>query len=137
MTDATTYTENEVMDMFFANTAPDGALDGPSVALWTTNPANSPDAANEVGGNQYARVTTTASDWTETSAGGPVQYENGVTLDFGQLDDSVDVTVEGVVLVREDLTDDQFIYANGDVSEVIEAGNEIRIDAGNATFSLD
>lgn len=137
MTDATQYAENQFADMWFNNTAPDGAVDGPSVALWTTTPANAPDAANEVAGDSYSRIATVSADWNETSAGGPTTYENGVELDFGVLDTGTSTTVEGVVLVREDLTDDQFIYANGDVSETVDAGNEFKINAGDATFSID
>lgn len=137
MTDATQYAENQFADMWFNNTAPDGALDGPAVALWTVAPANAPDPTNEVAGDSYARIVTASADWTETSAGGPTTYENAVDLDFGVLDSAGSTSVEGVVLVREDLTSDEFLYANADVSESVAAGNEFKINAGDATFSID
>lgn len=138
MTDATTYAEKQFADMWFANSEPDGAIDGPAVALWTTAPANDPDFANEVDdANEYARVSTTAADWTETSTGGPVTYENDVELDFGVLNSGGSVTVEGVALVREDLASDEAIYVNDDVSVTVDAGNEFKINAGDATFSID
>lgn len=138
MADATDYSENQFADMFFNNTAPDGALDGPSVALWTTAPANAPTFSNEVdNANEYARVTTSASDWTEAQAGGPVEYQNANDIDFGVLNSGSSTTVEGVVLVREDLGSDQAIYANDDVSVTVEAGNEFKINANDASFKID
>lgn len=137
MTDATVYAENQWLDAWFANAAYDGPIDGPEVALWTTNPADDPVFSNEVAGNQYTRQTTVSADWTQSSAGTPTTYTTVNEIDFGVLDDSVQTTVEGVVFIRTDLGSDEALFAKGDVSEVVDANDELRIAAGDATISVD
>lgn len=125
------------MSMWFADQTPDGSIGGPTVALWTTAPSDDPDFSNEVSGNQYSRITTTSSDWTQSGAGAPTEFTSDTDFSFGQLDDSADVTVEGVVLVREDLQSDEAIFAGDDVSTTVASGNEYKIVTGEASFSLD
>lgn len=138
MTDATAYSQDQWIGMFFEGTSPDGPVDGPAVALWSTNPADDPDFANEVGASGYSRVATTGSDWSRvTPAGTETGVENAVDFDFGVLSESGQTSIEGVVLVREDLTNDQAIYASGTISEVVDTYNKFRIDAGQATFDID
>lgn len=138
MTDATAYAQDQWIGMFFEGTAPDGPVDGPAVALWSTNPSDDPDFTNEVSASGYGRIPTTAGDWTRfTPSGTETGVQNAVELDFGVLSESSQTSIEGVVLVREDLTNDQAIYASGDISLVIDAYNSFRIDAGDATFDID
>lgn len=137
MTDATQYAEEQFAGMWFSNTAPDGAIDGPAVALWTVAPSNTLDFSNEVSGGSYSRVTTTSSDWTKNQSGGPIEYQNANDIDFGVLDSNSNISVEGIVLVREDLQSPQGIYANDDVSVTVSAGDAFRISTNNASFSID
>ena len=137
MSDATDYAEAQFADMWFDAQEPDGgvAAGDLGVALWTTAPANDPDPDNEVSGDSYSRVTGT--NWDLDLEAAPREYSNADEIDFGVLDTSDSTTVEGVVLVREDLADDEFIYANDDVSATVDAGNEFKINAGDATFNID
>lgn len=138
MTDATDYLESQTLDRFFANVSPDGAIDGPTVALWTTGPADAPDATNEVSGDSYSRFTTTSADWSTFSTGDSgYGYENSTALDFGVLDSSTSTSVEGVVLIDDTGTSDKFLYASGDVSKSVAAGDEFKINAGDASFTMD
>lgn len=140
MSDATDYAENQFMDMWFAGVAPDGAVaDGSlALALWEdVAPADSPDFTNELAGDSYARISVNQADWTKDTSGSSTNYTIAVDADFGVLDSAADKAVEGVVVVRTDLTDDHAIYANGDVSETVAAGNEFKINAGDATFTMD
>ena len=128
--------------MWFAAASPDGAVANAdlAVALWTTNPANAPDGANEVSGDSYSRVAGVT--WNNSNASAPREYTNGDVIDYGVLDTSTQTTVEGIVLVRTDTANtasgtEEFIYANSDVSETVDAGNEFKINVGDATFSID
>lgn len=142
MTDATAYAEAEFADMWFAAAAPDGAVANAdlAVALWTVAPANAPDGTNEVAGDSYSRISGVT--WNNSNASAPREYTNGDVIDYGVLDTATQTSVEGVVLVRTDTANtasgtEEFIYANGDVSEVVDAGNEFKINAGDANFSID
>lgn len=139
-TEKTTYHETQVADRIFANSAPDGAVDGVYVALWTTSPTNTPDETNEVSGDSYSPVQVTASGWSTVSSSGPRQYDNDAQIDFGVLDTSSDKTVAGVVLYDgSDTANDNALYyddlAGGDAT--VDAGDEFFIGAGNLTVGED
>jgi len=137
--DKTDYHEQQVLDRIFANTAPDGTVDGVYIALWGTTPSNNPDSTNEISGNQYSPVQVTASGWSVSQASGPRKYENDNDITFGQLDDSAQVTVEGVVLYDgADTSTANALYIDDEFgTETIDAGNEFKIAAGNITVSED
>lgn len=138
-TDKTDYHETQVMDRIFANTAPDGAVDGCYVALWSPAPANAPDNANEITGDGYSPVQVTASGWTNTSASAPRTYENANVIDFGVLDSSVQTTVDGVVLYDgADTSTSNALYADAlSTSKTVDAGDEFKFNAGDLTVSED
>lgn len=96
--DKTQYLERQVVDRIFANTAPDGAIDGVYVMLFASEPANQPDETNQVSGDSYSPVQVTASEWTLDSQGEPARYVNTNEISFGVLDSDNTVTVGGVVL---------------------------------------
>lgn len=135
MSDATVYAEDQFQGMWFANQIPDGAIDGPDVALWTTAPTDAPDTTKELAAPEYSRISTTSADWTVTNAGSPTVYANTVEFDFALLNPDLQVQIEGVVLVRPD--NGECIYANDDVSKTIDAGDEFKIRAGDASFQID
>ncbi|TKX52328.1 hypothetical protein EXE44_04960 [Halorubrum sp. SS7] len=138
--DKTRYLEAQTLDRVFNNDPPDGARDGVYVALWTVEPSNTPDAANEVSGDQYSPVNVTASEWTLTNAGSPRQYENDVLIDFGKLDSTVDKTVAGFVLYDgPDPSTDNPLFASGLAggAKTVAAGNKFEFEAGNLTISED
>jgi len=140
MTNAKTdYHEAQVMDRIFANAAPDGANDGVYVALWGTNPANSPDNTNEISGDSYSVVQLTASNWSVSSASAPREYQNDVDIDFGVLDTSTSTTVEGVVLYdgADTGTSNALYFDDNFGSETVSAGDEFKLGAGNVTVSED
>lgn len=138
--DKTQYLEAQTLDRIFDNVAPDGALDGVYVALWTTDPANSPDPANEVSGNEYSPVQVTASEWSVDSTGGPRRYVNDNIIDFGKLDTGSSKTVAGAVLYDgADTSTANALYADAlvDGSTTVEAGNKFEIEAGNLPVEED
>ncbi len=140
MTDKTAYHEAQVLDRIFANEAPDGALDGVYIALWSSSPAQSPDPANEVSGDSYSVVNVTASGWSVTSASAPREYSNDNIIDFGKLDTGSSKTVAGVVLYDgADTSTANALYADDltDGSTTVEAGNKFEIEAGQITVSED
>lgn len=140
MTDATDYAEGQFADMWFAatNADPAPANADVAVALWSVNPADDPDITNnELSGDSYSRVSGVT--WNQVVIG---EYENGGEINFGVLDTSTQKSVEGVVLIRTDTANtssgtEEAIYANGDVSVTVDAGNEFKINAGDANFSID
>ncbi len=139
-TDKTEYLEGQVLDRIFANTAPDGALDGVYVALWASSPANSPDPANHLSGNEYSPVQVTASEWSVDNAGGPRRYVNDNIIDFAKLDTGASKTVSGVVLYDgADPSTANALYADDlvDGSTTVEAGNKFEIEAGNLPVEED
>lgn len=139
-TDKTTYHETQVADRIFANSAPDGAVDGCYVALWTTAPGNTPDESNEVSGSGYSPQQVTASGWTQVNANGPRRYENASQIDFGVLDSGSSTTVAGAVLYDgSDTANDNALYYDTPTggTQTVAAGNEYRIDAGELTVEED
>lgn len=139
-TEKTAYHENQVADRIFANTAPDGAVDGCYVALWGTSPSNAPSDANEITGGSYSPVQVTASGWSTSNANGPRTYDNDAEIDFGVLDSGSDVTVAGVVLYdgADTSTDNALYYddlSGGNVT--VSAGDEFKFNAGDLSVSED
>mgnify|MGYP000040523012 CR=1 FL=1 len=140
MTDATTYTEEQVIGRMFENVDADASPATTYVALWTTDPANSPDPANEVSGDSYSplAVDNSSGEWQRDSTGGPTQVSNSIELDFGVLDTSSQVNVEGIVVYDgSDTSTANALVKASNISEVVDSGNELRIPVGDATFSLD
>lgn len=139
-TDKTQYLEAQTLDRIFANTTPDGALDGVYVALWGSSPANSPDSTNEISGNEYSPVQVTASEWSVDNTGAPRRYTNDNIIDFGKLDTGASKTVAGVVLYDgADTSTANALYADDlvDGSTTVEAGNKFEIEAGNLPVEED
>jgi hypothetical protein len=139
-TDKTDYMEAQTLDRIFANTAPDGAVDGCYVALWASSPTNAPSDANEITGGSYSPVQVTASGWTQTSASAPRTYENASAVDFGVLDSGADVSVAGVVLYDgADTSTANALYSDDLTggSTTVSAGDEFKISAGDITVSED
>lgn len=139
-TDKTDYLEAQTLDRIFANTAPDGAIDGVYVALWASSPANSPNPTNEVSGNEYAVVQVPASGWSVDNTGGPRRYVNDNIIDFGKLDTGSSKTVAGVVLYDGvDTSTANALYADDlkGGSTTVEAGNKFEIEAGNFPVEED
>lgn len=139
-TDKTQYLESQVLDRIFDNVAPDGALDGVYIALWSSSPANAPSDSNEVSGDQYSPVQVTASDWSVDNSGGPKRYTNDNIIDFGKIDTASSKTVAGVVLYDgADTTNDNALYADDlvDGTVTVEAGNKFEIEAGNLPVEED
>lgn len=139
-TDKTDYHETQVMDRVFANSAPDGAVDGAYVAVWDQDPANAPNEANEISGGSYSPQQVQASGWTQVNASAPRRYENSSEVNFGQLDSSSSVTVGGVVLYDgADTTNDNALYADAlsGGSTTVSAGDEFKFNAGDITVEED
>ena len=134
----TDYHEAQVTDRIFDNSAPDGAVDGVHVALWTSSPANDPDESNEVSGDGYSAQKVPASGWSLTNNNqNPREYENDSDVDFGVLDSGSQTTVAGVVLFDgPDTAADNALY-RGDLEEsrTVDADDEFRINAGDITIS--
>ena len=137
--DKTDYHEQQVMDRVFDNAAPDGAVDGCHVALWATSPANNPDTANEIDGNQYSPVQVPAAEWSLATAANPRQYENDNEIDFGALDDSSQITIEGVVLYDgADTSTANALYADAlTETKTVDAGDEFKFNPGDLDVSED
>jgi hypothetical protein len=139
-TDKTDYHETQVADRIFANSAPDGSVDGCYVALWGTSPSNAPNEANEITGGSYSPVQVTASGWTQVSASAPRKYENASEVGFGVLDSGSDVTVAGVVLYDgSDTANDNALYYDdlSGGSTTVSAGDEFKFNAGELTVEED
>ena len=135
MAEKTDYHEAQVTDRIFANSAPDGAVDGCYVMLWSTTPTNSPTASNELSGDSYAAVQVTASGWSTDQANDDRIYSTDSIIDFGKLDTGTSKTVEGIVLYDgSDAGTDNALYADTDFgSETVAAGDKFEIEAGNLT----
>lgn len=136
----TDYHEQQVADRIFANTAPDGAVDGCYVALWATSPANAPSNANEVTGDGYSPVQVTAANWSLTaSTQNPREYDNDAEIDFGVLDSASQKTVTGVVLYdgADTGTANALYYGDLTTQKTVDAGDEFKINAGDLTIGED
>jgi hypothetical protein len=73
------YLENELLDHVFGN----GSYTPPTiyVALSTTNPLDDGSGLAEPSGNGYARVQTTATDWSTASSG---SIDNAAAIEFSE-----------------------------------------------------
>lgn len=135
----TDYHEQQVADRIFANSAPDGAVDGCYVALWASSPANAPDEANEVTGDGYSVQQVIASGWSlTTNTANPREYDNDADIDYGVLDSSTQKTVAGVVLYDGADTSLANALYYGDLaggSVTVDAGDEFKINAGELVVS--
>lgn len=139
-TEKTTYLEGQTLDRIFANTAPDGAVDGCYVALWASSPTNTPDETNEITGDSYSPVQVTASGWSVATASGPRSYDNDSVIDFGVLDTSTTKTVAGVVLYDGADTSIANALYYDDLqggSETVDAGNTFEFPASNLVIEED
>lgn len=137
-TNKTAYHENQVADRVFANSAPTGAVDGVTVALWSTSPTNAPSTANEVSGDSYSPVNVTASGWSTVNANNPRQYDNDADISFGVLDTSAQKTVAGVVLYEptaDTSTGNALYYGDLASSKTVAAGDEFKFAAGDLDIS--
>jgi hypothetical protein len=140
MTDATTYDEEQWAGRNFENTDADPAPSTTYVALWTTNPANSPDETNEVSGDGYSpqSVDNSSGGWTRVQTGGPTEVENANTIDFGVLDSTADKTVEGVVVYDgSDTSTANALVKADDLSLTVSAGDALSFDPGELSFTKD
>ncbi len=138
--DKTSYHEAQVIDRVFDNAVPDGAIDGCYVALWASSPSNTPDTANEVTGGSYSPVHVPASDWSVTSTESPRRYENSVAVQYGKLDTSSNVTINGVVLFDGSDTSTANALYSDDLTggeTVVNAGDKFEIEPGNITAEED
>jgi len=140
MTDATTYNEQEYIERNFENVDADPAPATTYVALWTSEPANSPDPVNEVSGDGYSPqpVDNSSGGWSRVQTGGPTEVENANTIDFGVLDSSSQKTVEAVVVYDgSDTSTANALNKATDFSTTVDAGSELRFDPGELSFSMD
>jgi hypothetical protein len=139
MTEFTDYTEQEIIEWLLEGTAPATAPGTVYVALWSTNPANSPDPTNEISGSGYSvQSVGTSGGWVRDVTGGPTRDENGSTVDFGVLDSSTSITVEGVVLFDgSDTSTANALAYDKEISESVSPGGEFRFEAGNLTVAAD
>jgi len=135
MSEKSDYHEAQVIDRIFANSAPDGAVDGCYVMLWASTPTNNPDSNNELSGDSYSAVQVTASGWSVSQANDDRTYTNDSDINFGQLDTSTDKTIEGVVLYDgPDASTDNALYVDKDFgSTSVLAGDKFEIVAGDQT----
>jgi len=137
--DKTLYHESQVLDRIFDNQVPDGARDGGYIALWATTPTNDPNETNEINGNKYNPVHVSASDWTLVNTGGPRRYETVNAVEFGVLDDSQQITIEGTVVYDgQDTATDNPLYFDDDFgTETVDPGDEFKLAAGDAAAQED
>lgn len=137
----THYYENQTIDRVFANSAPTGAVDGVTVALWSSSPANKPDQTNEVSGDSYTTVNVTASGWSLTAnVNNPREYDNDAVIDFGTLDTSTSKWVNGTVLFEptgDTSTGNAVYYGDLSTNKNVAAGDEFRFNAGDLTINED
>lgn len=137
MSDATTYSEEQFIGRSFEGTDTDSAPSTVYVALWEQAPANSPDNSFEVGGDSYTVQGVGNADWSRAQTGDPTEVENAVEIDFGVLDSSTTTPIEGLVLFDgSDTSTANALYATGDISESVAAGNEFKINANDASFQI-
>ena len=135
----TAYHENNTADRVFANSAPTGAQDGVTVALWSTEPNNAPSQANEVSGDSYTTQNVTASGWSLTaSTNDPRTYDNDAAIDFGTLDTSASKWVNGTVLfepTNDTSTGNAVYYGALTTHRNVSSGDEFKFNAGDLDVS--
>jgi hypothetical protein len=135
MSEKSDYHEAQVMDRIFANSAPDGAVDGCYVMLWASTPTNNPDSSNELSGDSYSAVQVTASGWSVSQANDDRIYDNDNAINFGQLDTSNGKTIEGIVLYDgADASTANALWVDKDFgSTSVLAGDKFEIESGDMT----
>ena len=134
------FTEQEVWNAIFKDTAPSLDTGEIYVSLHTADEGNNPDGTEEVDAASYDRVAVPAADW-EVTGDGPTVAENTAEINFGDPQEewgnvthfaiwTEDEGVEG----EEPLSSTQEL----DVAQDIDANtDEVRFDPNDLQATID
>ena len=127
----TNYWENEILDHIFGK----GSYTPSTiyVGLSTTDPLDDASGLDEPGGNGYARVQTSASDWNAAS-GGSLDNTNDITFD--QATGSWG-TITHFALFDAATGGNMLAHGALNQSKAIDSSDTARFEAGDLDMSLD
>ncbi|MBN1359353.1 MAG: hypothetical protein JW993_02120 [Sedimentisphaerales bacterium] len=125
------YWENEILDHIFGK----GSYTPPTiyVGLSTADPGDDGAGLSEPSGNGYARVATSASDWTSATSGA---LENANTVEFDEASGTWGTVTHFALF---DAVSGGHLLAHGALtqSKAIAGGDIVRFAAGDIDVSLD
>jgi hypothetical protein len=123
--------ENKILDHIFgkSNYTPSTIY----VGLSTADPLDDASGLAEPSGNGYARVQTSASDWSAASAGGidnvnDIEFQEA-TGDWG--------TITHFALFDAATAGNMLAYGSLSQSKAVESGDTAKFAAGDLVVSLD
>lgn len=126
----TDHAENRILEHMTGKTA--WAKPSIWIALYTTVPAET-GSGTEVTGGGYARIATTASDWTTATNG---QIANAVNFEWSIASANWG-TVAGIALVDAATGGNVIMRGPAVSSKLIESGDTFRILAGSLILAMD
>jgi hypothetical protein len=123
--------ENEILDHLFGkgNYAPPTIY----IGLSTADPGDDGSGLSEPNGNGYARVQTSASDWTTASGG---SLDNADAIEFGQATGDWG-TVTHFALFDAAAGGNLLAHGSLSQSKTVGSGDTVRFDAGDLDVNLD
>jgi hypothetical protein len=125
------YWENEILDHLFGK----GSYTPPTiyVGLSTADPGDDGTGLSEPSGNGYARVQTSASDWTTASGG---SLDNANTIEFNEATGAWG-TVTHFGLFDAATAGNLLAHGSLSQSKTVASGDTVRFDAGDLDVNLD
>ncbi len=125
------YWEDEILDHIFGK----GSYTPPTiyVGLSTADPGDDGTGLSEPAGNGYARVATSASDWTSASSG---SLENANALEFNEATGAWGTVTHFALF---DAASGGHLLAHGTLvlSKTVGSGDTVRFAASDIDVSLD
>lgn len=125
------YWENEILDHLFGK----GTYSPPTihVALSSANPGESGSGLSEPGGNGYARVATSAGDWSAADGG---LLDNADAIEFGTAAGDWG-TMTHFALFDAATGGNMLAYGTLNQSKTVNGGDTVRFAAGDLEVTLD
>ena len=139
MTDASGYTEDQLLNWMFKNTDMDASPVNVYVSLHTADEGENPDGSNEVSAADYDRASTAASDWTVDSNDGPSGVSNASDISFGDPQNNWGTITHFALWDGSADTDNPLIKTvQLSSSKTVDADtDELLFSAGDLTASMD
>jgi len=140
MTDLSGFTEQEVINAIFKDTAPSLDTGDIYVSLHNADEGNNPDGSEEVDAASYDRAQVAPDDW-EVTGDGPTVAENTAEINFGDPEeDWGEVTHFAIWTEDAGVTGEEPLSSTVelDVAQEINSNtDDVTFEAGSLTAELD
>ena len=137
MSDATNYTEEQIINWMSQGVAPDTPPDPLYVSLHTADPGETLDGSTEVGASEYNRQSVGSSGWETYTSGDASGFRNLNDIQFPEATSSWG-TISHVAIWDGSANTDNALASYGlSVSKSIDDGDQAVFTAQGLTFETD